>query len=90
MTRFTVVFAGVLDGKRLEDFTIDGATAVAYWDGDAIRQQVCFQDFIAEIDDLNGKIEDLSAENVRLREALEGIMQWNNKLAFALPPEAQP
>ena len=64
MTRFTVVFDGVLDGKRLEDFTIDGATAVAYWDGDAIRQQVCFQHLA-----VYGAIDEIT----RLREALEQI-----------------
>ena len=57
------MFDGTLDGKRLADFHINGATAVAYYDGDAY---VCFQDFIAEIADLN-------AEIARLREALKEI-----------------
>jgi len=30
------------------------------------------------------------AEIKRLRAALEGVMRWNNRLSFCLPPEALP
>jgi hypothetical protein len=47
------------------------------------RDCVCFQDFCAEIEVLQDEV-------AQLREVLEGIMQWNNKLVLALPPEALP
>jgi hypothetical protein len=74
MRRFTVVFDGTLDGKRLADFHINGATTVAYYDGDAY---VCFQDFIAEIADLN-------AEITRLREAKDGAYEERNRVVALL------
>ena len=79
MRRFTVVFDGALDGKRLADFHINGATSVAYYDGDAY---VCFQDFIAEIADLN-------AEITRLREALEKIANVSLWEEFECPKIAR-
>lgn len=36
------------------------------------------------------EIERLREEIARLREALEGIVQWHNRLVLALPPEALP
>lgn len=78
-----------IDALRLQAFQTNSETDRAVY-FDAVNQW--FQErHYRQIDDRkNVEIERLRADNARLREALKGIMQWENRMTLQLPPEALP